>query len=63
MGNQQSYNRLVFKPFKKEVWCHCNSIGMPSDCKILLLLDNCAVDTGATILQYDDVVAYFFYET
>lgn len=45
--------------FVKETQNQCASVGLPTDCKILLLLNNSTVYPDPLILYCDNVVAHF----
>ena len=48
-----------FNNFTKQARKQCNNVGLKSDCKIFLLLDNCAAHPNESVLQSDNIVAHF----
>lgn len=56
---QELMKGWFFNHFIKEARRHCNSLGLASDCKIILLLDNCTAYLDDTVLSADDVIIKF----
>lgn len=45
--------------FVPEARAHCTSVGLPRDCRILLVLDNCTGHPAAELLKKDNVSVFF----
>ena len=48
-----------YNHFIKETLWHCNSIGLPSNCNILLFFDNCMAYQDPGVLQRGNIAACF----
>ena len=49
--------------FVLKAGAHCNSVGLESNCKIMLLLDSCSAHPKTELLVKDNVFCVYFHLT